>query len=370
MKNSVVFASLLGLSLFATIQHATAQKLSPQAERYAQFLKKAGLVTTPCPKFISSLKSGLSTSVSVPNAVCIASGNVKTAHAKNLKTLPVVSKMIVSGAFSRGVRFSPVVNQQGDVQTDAFTVANAPAVINYKVTNGTDKTMLEITIGDATTGRTLQTLYRVRGTGEGSVGWNVPGKYFLRMQAQPDSQAMVQPSFSASVDFVAPTPVGRFTSADFVRGKLKINKCPSQMVSVDGNKSYLFSTDLVCTDKSPEAVGLEATPVNHAFNTFMGRELDEYGTGTFTSIPFRVTRPVKVVYSVSDPSGYSGNTRIKLFEYVSGREKELANVVGSIDNTTTFINQPGDYYIGIITNPYNERENGDIDWSFSLVGDP
>jgi hypothetical protein len=85
--------------------------------------------------------------------------------------------MIVSGTFSRGVGFAPVVNRQGDVQTESFAIANNPAVFTYKVTSGTDKTMLVISVGDADTGRNIETLYRVRGTGEGVIGLNSSNWY-------------------------------------------------------------------------------------------------------------------------------------------------------------------------------------------------
>ena len=204
---------LLGVSSGA---EAATTKPTPASKRLADGLtKKKKMQVIACPTFMSSTKSGLASSVASPTTVCLKSGTVQGAYKGTRGKPPQASKVILSGKFDAGSPFIPVVGQQGDVQTDPFVVKNAPALISYRVTEGTYRTLLRITLMDAETGMMRQVLYRVRGEGEGNFAWNYPGSYYLKMQALPDPEAEVQPKFDISVEFVSPEIVGKISKNEF-----------------------------------------------------------------------------------------------------------------------------------------------------------
>jgi hypothetical protein len=221
---------------------------------------------------------------------------------------------------------------------------------------------------DADTGSMRQELYRVRGRGDGSFAWNYPGRYYLKMQALPDAEAEVQPTFDISVDFVAPEAIGKISAADFKSGGVTLGACPSLIIDADGAKSYTPPKDVVCSSKDPEPAGVAAGAVNTKHNMFVRSELSESATGGYVSLPFRINKPTPFVYSVIDPSEFRGATTMYLINLSTNERTPLVRVRGSIAETTTYINQSGDYYLYIDTDPYQPEKKGDIDWSFSVVG--
>jgi hypothetical protein len=188
------------------------------------------------------------------------------------------------------------------------------------------------------------------------------------MQALPDAEAEVQPTFDISVEFVVPEVTGKIASSEFKAAEVAVTACPTQIIDADGFKSYIPTKDVLCSAKNPEAAGVAAGAINTKHNIFVRSELSEAADGGYVSLPFRIKKPTPFVYSIADPTDFRGGTTMYLVNLTTNVRIPFVRVRGSIAETTTYINQPGDYYLHIDTSPYQPQKNGDIEWSFSVAG--
>lgn len=342
-------------------------------------LEKSGVIMTSCPKYMVGLNTGRLTpflpTASAEHLFCIRSGNVGAAYSKKPEKAPKFAPMILNGKYDRGTPFPPIEDQEGDVQTEPFTVANAPAIIRYSVSDASLGTEFTIKLLEASTGRVLETLYRVKGERDGHFAWNYPGKYYLRLQAKPDSgekdpDFQGQPKFSVSVEFSVPEPGEAVTAAELREVGVKTVPCPTQLF--DSLSRTLFkipAKGIACARKGTEEAEFVPAPINTTHNLFLKGGLEVEDSGDYVSLPVRVLGPTPFTYSVDDPTSVSGKLRINLINLTTGRSYNLVSVTGSISSTTTSINIPGDYFFFVKTSPRRPAEHGDISWSFS-IGEP
>jgi hypothetical protein len=362
------FAATLLFPLAAT---SLPRKPSREVLAFAKRLKAAGVQTVACPKFVSSLNTGWSSSLPASaKLVCLKKNDLAKAFKGKRQTVtPQPAAMILSGRYNAGSPFTPVVDEEGDVQTAPFVIGNVPAEITYRIANANYDTLVTMSLIDLESGDTVQRLHTIRGErSEKSFAHNLPGTYYLKIQAEPDAQAQLQPQFSVSVNFQTPEGVGPLSRADLSRSGIKTIPCPAVVVDIDGLKSYKLPSDVVCTARGVEEAGFTPTPVNLAKNIFIEATLERSSYSDEVTKPFRVSGPTTVVYSVQDPSELEGDTTFELVNLTTGRRKELAQVRGSISDTTTFINEPGDYFIRVRCNERNPEELGPITWSILVNG--
>lgn len=371
LKCGFVALSLSILFFLSAVPGAQAVPVSK-----ASLLKK-GISTVKCPAFAGNPSSGLSTSV-------LRYEVMKKRNLTELKTLCVKRSKLkeVKKAFSRlesqplsmngfvtGTQFAPVVNQEGDVNTDPFQIINYPVIIYYSVDNATFSTEFSIDVIDLETERSKKSLLRGRGPVEGRFAFNIPGEYYLKIRNKADPREQIQPVFTVWMEYMEPYEGFSFEKRDLKDAGIKMmKKCPG-MIDLAGQKLISPIKSLVCSKAIDlEEGGAQPAPLNPATQLLMATEIEWAEGGGSITLPFRISAPTALTYSVEDPTEGKGRFYLRLMDLATGKEVKptLAEVTGSIQETTTFINIPGDYYLFGDTRPYRAEENGDIFWTVSL----
>lgn len=368
---SCAIAVLASVSFSPQFAVSLPRKPAREVIAFANRLKAAGVQTIACPKFVSSLKTGWSSSLSTSaKLVCLKKDDLaKGIKGQRKGMAPQPTTMAISGRYEAGTPFTPVVDEEGDVQTDPFVIGNVPAEITYRIANANFNTIVTISLVDLESGNTVERLQTIRGEHtEKSFAHNYPGTYYLKIQAEPDAREQLQPRFSVEVNFQAPEVIGPLSKADLSQSRIKTTQCPAVIVDLDGMRSYKMPRDAVCTARGIEEAGFSRAPLNLAHNILLEPFLERSSYSDEVTKPFRVSGPTSVVYSVEDPSEMKGQTTFELVNLTTGRRKELARVKGSIADTTTFINEPGDYFIRVKCNENKPKELGPINWSIAVSG--
>jgi hypothetical protein len=370
-SRSYLLSAFAATLLFPQAATSLPRKPSREVLAFANRLKAAGVETVACPKFVSSLKTGWSSSLPASaKLVCLKKNDLaKAFKGKRQAVTPQPATMILSGRYNAGTPFTPVVDGEGDVQTAPFVIGNVPAEITYRISNANYNTVVTMSLVNLESGATVERLQTIRGeSADKSFAHNYPGTYYLKIQAEPDAREQLQPQFSVEVNFQPPEGVGPLSRADLSQSRIKTLPCPAVVVDIDGLKSYKLSSDVVCTARGVEEAGFTPAPVNLAQNIFIAATLERSSYSDEVTKPVRVSGPTTVVYSVQDPSELKGQTTFELVNLTTGRRKDLARVKGSISDTTTFINEPGDYFIRVKCNEYKPKELGPITWSILVNG--
>lgn len=370
---SVLLARLnyacLALLLSALLIHDNASAIS---KINASKLKSAGVRTVACPKHFGLLRSGLFDASLPKHWVCANGASLKSN--KKLSKYITPKTLLLDGRVNSGFAFDSVFNQEGDVQTGIFEVANMPAKIYWEVTNSDYKAQVQIAVYDAETGRKKYEKIAIRGEGSSHFAFNFPGRYFVRVNGyghapKGEDGEEIQPMFSVSMEFMYPYENGTLTSADLKDSEIKTSKCPSQLLDLDSGNLYKLK-GATCTkrDSLEDAYFLQA-PFNLARQVFMATEIFEAEEGSYTSYPFRIIKPSLLRYSVQDPTGGKGKTSIYMMDMATGKAVYtiVKGVKGSIQGSTTSLNIPGDYFFMVETDPSDPEENGDISWSLEIT---
>lgn len=362
---SVVFAALV---CFLVIGIQPALAASSKKTIVSRF-KKLGLKEVACPKYVTHLKSGLSTSISKPHSVCAS--QIGRA-AKGITKYYQKGTFALSGNDKPGIPFAPVIKQEGDVQTVPFEVQNYPAIISWSVSNANLRSQFTISVVDAATGKNRHVFYRVRGEGADELVWNIPGRYYLKLQAYGDAREDLQPIFSVAIEYLERYEGDRIAKEDLKWAGVKTKACPKYLFDTRSDKYYSLAGYACSQGGDLEGAGFTPAPYSPALEFFMVQEIDWSGAGGNFSLPFRISGPTTLLYSVEDPAegtGRQGTTTIDLIDLTTGKSVDrLVHVRGTIQGTYTSINIPGDYYFNVSTNPVNPEELGDIEWSLELFG--
>ncbi|MBX7137982.1 MAG: hypothetical protein K1X83_08365 [Oligoflexia bacterium] len=329
-------------------------------------LSSLGIKFAPCPNYIAHLRGGIATSVLKPTTLCVKSGDLAKASKYLFKR-----RMVLDGSFQAGTAFAGIYGQEGDVQTLPFEVVNFPAEISFYIDNANDKSRFEISIINADTNKSINSYVRARGSGQGHVAWAYPGRYYLKIQAVGDPQEELQPVFDVTMQYMD-TPFGfSVTRDDMKTSGLRTMPCPKALVDIKTGNTYAIGKKFVCTKAGGEAVtdaGFSLAPLNLGHTIFLADALDDFGCGDSLWLPFRVTRPRYMDYSVDDPTSGKGSLSMNLYEFTANHKvtPTLVQVKGSIMGTTTSMNAPGDYYILGRANSSNPEANGEMCWDYSI----
>jgi hypothetical protein len=329
-------------------------------------LKKAGVKLVACPKFVGHLRGGLFTGITPRTSLC-GSGFEKAKPLKKVlkkRTLPLHNGGAVGSAFTE------IIDQQGDVQTEPFEVKNYPAIIRYEVRDGGDSSSFKIAVMNANTGK--QELLLVRAKGQevaGEISWNTPGRFYFRISASGGGRDGAQPVFSVNMDFMPPIEGFSVTERDLKEASIKTSACPKAILDAASGGMVSLGQGFVCTKSDLSDAGMTAAPFSVGTGLFMGTEIQLEGSGEATSVPFRISTPTAISYSVSDPSeGGKGSLKAYLIELKSGKRTEIISVKGSIDGATTSINIPGEYFLLVKPTSANVARSGELSYSLSLQG--
>lgn len=363
---SVLFIALLVLGLRGDV-YGLASLTSAR-------LKRLGLRVVSCPHFIAYGKTGLATSVLSNTSLCIKSTNVK-----KLKNKVSSAKLVIDGSQSSGAAFSPIVNSEGDVQTQPFRVSNYPAIISYQVSEANTRARFQITVMNAATGREVFRLLRLGGGTsqviEGDIAFNNSGTYYLKINGYGTSASRkatqeLQPNYSVSMNFLESYTSYPVSRGDMRMAGMKSTTCPAYIIDTTSNKMYRVGSRFICSRSALARVldaGFIHAPLNLGLTMFLARNPSNEGIGTQTGLPFRILRSTPLDYSVDDPSEGSGSTDIYLNNLVTSKTAaHLVSVTGNIQGTTTYINVPGDYFLRITTSPHSQATLGDIEWKYEL----
>ena len=333
----------------------------------AATLKKAGANIVSCPLYIGHYHSGLFTSVLKKNSLCMSNASIPTKARSLLKTY----RFAIDGTASTGSGFPAIVNQEGDVQTQPFTITNYPAIISYAVEESDFQSQFQIAVVNADTGKTAQVFVRSRGSVSGEVAWSIPGRFYLKMNAYGSNKTNLQPLYSASIRFIDRYTGLPVSTNDLKAAGVKTTSCPRYVLSTETGRAYQITTKFFCTSSKSEKIesaGLTYAPLSLPITLFMVTDISMSGFGGTSSLPFRILSPAPLQYSVADPAEKGhGRFIIDLINPATGKQtSELVNTTGTIDGTTTSVNVSGDYYMYLVTQPYNPQTYGDMGWDISI----
>jgi hypothetical protein len=362
------FKKFSAVSLFCSLLLCSASGHAISREQWATGLKKKGLSVVACPRYVANTRTGLFSGINQAQTLCVGPASrdqlKKAVGGIKFKRFPL------DGRFDMGSAFSEVIEQEGDVQTNPCRIGNYPAIVHFQMLNDPSyKVSSTVGVRNFADNKTLYNFEHGRGNQDVESAVNQQGDYYFKVNAYPDPKEPTQPLFQMTMEFMEPYEGYPVTAADMKDARMKPLACPSYLLDLNFGKVYPLAKNYVCTRRfDPIDAGFTPAPFNLGSGLFMSIDPDIDSYGDWTSLPFRISGPTPITYTVDDPADGKGEFNLYLMDLATGRRvTQLVNVRGSIANTTTFINTPGDYYFYARSDSYEPQENGDIQFTISFT---